>query len=181
MHSAVKILPNYSYEDYILWEGRWELIDGIPYAMSPSPTPKHQWVSSNIMGECRTALANANCKNCKVYNFLDYHVNEHTILQPDVLIVCENISKNFLDFPPSLVVEILSPSTAMKDRNNKFSIYQSQGINYYLMVDPEKEETEIYQLQEGKYVWENELKTNEFNFEINAGCRFKVSSDQFWK
>jgi hypothetical protein len=40
MSSAVKILPYYTYEDYVQWEGKWELIDGIPYAMSPAHTPK---------------------------------------------------------------------------------------------------------------------------------------------
>ncbi|HJY21679.1 MAG TPA: hypothetical protein VJ279_02270 [Hanamia sp.] len=33
--SAVKIQPYYTYKDYCAWEGRWELIDGIPFAMSP--------------------------------------------------------------------------------------------------------------------------------------------------
>jgi hypothetical protein len=37
-----KILPHYTYEDYCRWEGQWELIDGIPYAMSPMPRPQHQ-------------------------------------------------------------------------------------------------------------------------------------------
>lgn len=34
-------LPYYTYDDYKSWEGRWELIHGIPYAMSPYPTLKH--------------------------------------------------------------------------------------------------------------------------------------------
>ncbi len=48
MSSGIKILPHYTYEDYCQWEGRWELIEGIPYAMSPAPVPGNQWVSSNI-------------------------------------------------------------------------------------------------------------------------------------
>ena len=44
MSSVIKILPYYTYEDYCHWEGRWELIDGIPYAMSPAPNPIHQWL-----------------------------------------------------------------------------------------------------------------------------------------
>ncbi|NPA51584.1 MAG: Uma2 family endonuclease, partial [Aquificae bacterium] len=43
-----KYLPHYTYEDYKNWEGRWELIDGVPYAMSPAPAPKHQIVSNKI-------------------------------------------------------------------------------------------------------------------------------------
>ena len=83
MPSAVKILPHYTYDEYCKWEGRWELIEGIPYAMSPAPAPRHQWVSSNIKGELRTAIKNSGCKNCKVYDFIDIKVAEDTILQPD--------------------------------------------------------------------------------------------------
>ena len=41
-------LPKYKFSDYERWEGRWELINGIPYAMSPLPRPEHQRVSSKI-------------------------------------------------------------------------------------------------------------------------------------
>lgn len=41
-----KYLPKYTYDDYKNWEGKWELIDGIPYAMSPAPRIEHQEVSS---------------------------------------------------------------------------------------------------------------------------------------
>lgn len=50
MDSPVKILSYYTYADYAQWEGQWELIDGIPYAMSPSPVPKHQRIANKIWG-----------------------------------------------------------------------------------------------------------------------------------
>ena len=181
MQPAIKILPNYSYDDYILWEGRWEVIDGIPYAMSPSPTPRHQWISANIMAEFRNALNKAGFKHCKVYNFLDYQVSDHTILQPDALIICDEITKNFLDFPPALVVEILSPSTAMKDRNNKFSIYQSQGIPYYLILDTDKELVEIYVLENNKYVLAETPVGGIFDFSLDGDCHLQLPLAEVWK
>ena len=45
---SIKDIPTYNYDDYLNWEGRWELINGIPYAMSPMPYPKHQRISNNI-------------------------------------------------------------------------------------------------------------------------------------
>ena len=56
-------------------------------------------------------------------------------MQPDLLIVCDEIKQSYLDFPPVLVVEIISPSTALKDRNNKLNVYQHFGIKYYLIID----------------------------------------------
>jgi len=48
MSSGVKILPHYTYQDYIQWEGKWELIDGIPHSMSPALTPQHQLIANNL-------------------------------------------------------------------------------------------------------------------------------------
>lgn len=179
--NAVKILPNYNYEDYCLWEGRWELIDGIPYAMSPAPTLRHQWLVVNIVSELRTALKKSKCKDCKVYDFIDLKVDENTILQPDCSIVCGATKKNFLDFPPSVVVEILSDSTALKDRHMKFSIYENFGIKYYLIVDPEKESAEIYFLKDSKYQLETSNQETPFTFYLADDCKIEVDLKNFWE
>jgi Uma2 family endonuclease len=105
----------------------------VPYSMSPSPLPKHQRVANSLGLEFELALRKIKCQ-CSVYQPIDYKISDDTILQPDLLIVCQPINKSYLDFAPSLVVEILSPSTAMKDRNNKFNIYQQQEIPFYLIV-----------------------------------------------
>lgn len=41
-------IPRYSYADYAQWEGNWELINGYPHAMSPSPALKHQRTSNAV-------------------------------------------------------------------------------------------------------------------------------------
>ncbi len=179
--NAVKLLPHYTYEDYLHWEGRWELIDGIPFAMSPSPNMKHQWIAANIMGELRNALKNAQCKNCKVYDFVDIKITENTIVQPDCSVICKPTKKNYLDFPPSLVVEILSPSTALKDRHTKFSLYENFGIKYYLIVDEEKNEVEIYSLQNSKYKLQENPPEIPFVFLLDNDCKIEVLLKNIWE
>jgi len=182
MSSAVKILPHYTYEEYCLWEGRWEIIEGIPYAMSPAPNPRHQWVSSNIKAELRNAIKKSGCKNCKVYDFIDIKISEDTVLQPDAVVVCGEITKAFLDFQAALVVEILSPSTAMKDRNNKFTIYQSQKIPYYIIIDVDINEIEIYHLKDdGKYQLEKISSTEPYTFHLEAGCAAAILPANIWE
>ncbi|MDN3659305.1 Uma2 family endonuclease [Ferruginibacter paludis] len=126
MSSAVKILPHYTYEDYWQWEGRWEIIEGIPYAMSPAPSLRHQWVSANMLYQLKDGIKKSGCDNRRVYNFIDIKVSDDTVVQPDAAVICKEVNKPFLDFAATIVVEILSPPTVMKDRNNKFYIYQSQ-------------------------------------------------------
>jgi Uma2 family endonuclease len=182
MSSAIKILPHYTYEEYCQWEGRWEIIEGIPYAMSPAPVPRHQWVSANIKSELRVALKKSGCKNCKVYDFIDIKVAEDTVVQPDAVLVCKAITKPFLDFPAALVVEVLSPSTAMKDRNNKFFIYQTQKIPYYIIIDIDKNEVEVYHLKEdNKYQLEKISTPLPYTFNLEDGCSFDVILNNIWE
>src|SRR3954462_4151281 len=93
-----KIIPHYTYDDYVQWEGRWELIEGHPIAMSPLPVPVHQRIAAELRTELSLALRKNGCRECKAYDPLDYKISVDTILQPDILIVCGRINKNYLDF-----------------------------------------------------------------------------------
>ncbi len=179
MSKAYKILPHYTYADYIKWEGNWELIEGIPHAMSPMPRPEHQAVAGNLHAEMRASIKSSGC-NCTVYQPIDYKVAEDTVLNPDLLIVCQPIIKTFLDFAPELVVEILSPATALKDRHTKFEIYRQQGILYYLMVDVDEKKVEVYHLNnEQQYIKQNISLQEPFSFTFPQ-CSFSVVFNSIW-
>jgi Uma2 family endonuclease len=178
MNVVHKFLPNYTYEDYCQWEGQWELIDGIPYAMSPMPVPIHQTVNGNLYANFKTALKKA-CKDCKAYLPIDWKIVDNTIVQPDLLVVCKKIEKKYLDFTPILVVEILSPSTAVKDRNIKKEIYLSQQVKYFLIIDPQLKKVEIYQLQHNNYS-PVAISPNNFVFTFEDGCTADVSFEDIW-
>ncbi len=53
MSRALKYIPNYTLTDYRRWEGDWELWDGIPVSMSPSPFGTHQWAATQIANRFR--------------------------------------------------------------------------------------------------------------------------------
>lgn len=172
MGLANKILPHYTYDDWVSWEGKWELIEGHPIAMSPTPVPAHQRAAAEIRTELTLALRKSGCKTCRAFDPLDYKIAEDTILVPDILIVCGTIKKKFLDFPPALVVEILSPSTALKDRHTKYELYEQQGVKYYLIADPEKKMIEIYELN-GK-AYSPKALTALVEFELEKDCTVSV-------
>ncbi len=106
--------------------------------MSRSPIPKHQRVAAEMIAEFILALRQSGCSSCRVYPDMDFKIANDTILEPDILIVCGEIIAKILDFAPSLVVEILSPSTALRDRNTKYQLYEREGVTYYVIVDVEK-------------------------------------------
>ena len=75
------------------------------------------------------------CNNCRVYDASDFLISEDTVVQPNVIVLCNNRTQKFIDFTLLVVAEILSPSTALTDRNTKFELYQNEGIKYYLIAD----------------------------------------------
>jgi len=116
MPVARKRTKKYSYSDYLSWpdEERWEIIDGGVYNMTPAPTIKHQ----NIAGILYATL-NQNLKGRSCRPFIapaDVVLSEHDVVQPDVLVVCDEkkITEANIQGAPDLVVEVLSPSTALK-------------------------------------------------------------------
>ena len=178
MSIAEKYRPHYTYDDYRLWEGRWELIEGMPYAMSPAPNNRHQWIASRLTVMFVNALYN--CKKCRVYQPIDWKIAKDTVVQPDLSIVCKPFNNiNYLDFPPSLIVEILSPSTAQKDRREKFELYESQEVKYYLIIDPAFKNAEIFELINKKYK-AIAVKPSSFVFSVDEDCETTISfSDLF--
>lgn len=171
-------MPQYTYDDYLNWEGKWELIEGIPHSMISSFVPEHQLVSGNLHAEFRSALKKSGC-NCKVYQPIDYKISEETVLNPDLLIVCQPITKKYLDFPPDLVVEILSPSTAMKDRHTKFQLYQEQKIPYYIIINTGNRAVEIYQWDNEKYHLQPLQQNQPFTFHFSH-CHFELVFANIW-
>jgi Uma2 family endonuclease len=178
MSKPVKILPHYTYDDWIHWEGQWKLIDGIPHAMRPMPVPKHQRIANAVGGEFYLALKH--CKKCQAFQAIDYKIEDDIIVQPDLLIVCADINKKYLDFAPDLVVEISSPSTALKDRHSKFTIYEQQQIKYYLIVNPDKEEVEVYSIEDGAYQLKQTGKCFTFKFFFQDNCAATVDFGEIW-
>lgn len=177
MSIAEKYRPHYTYEDYCQWEGNWKLIEGMPYSMSPLPIPVHQRVSLVLSIRFEEALEN--CKKCTVFPPLDWKISDDTIVQPDVLIVCNKIEKKFLDFPPVLVVEILLPATASKDRGEKMELYQQQAVQYYLIVDPQFKKIEIYQLVNNQYE-PVALNPDAYLFNFAENCTADVNLLNIW-
>lgn len=179
MQGAVKILPHYTYDDYMQWEGKWELIDGIPYAMSPAPIPKHQLIANSLGALFYVALKS--CGHCKAYQAIDYKISKHDVVQPDISVLCKEAGKKFIDFAPALVVEILSPSTALKDRHTKTEMYQQEGVPYYVIISPDTEQTEVYALEAGEYALKQKDRAFSFTFGFPHGCSATINFGDIWE
>lgn len=179
--AAIKLedLPHYTYEDYKEWEGRWEIIDGVAYAMSPAPASRHQRISQRIAFELEKRLEN--CKRCKAYLPVDWVIAEDTIVQPDNLVVCdEEPWSTKLKTTPSIIFEVISRSSAHKDRAVKYSLYEEAGVKYYILVYPSSETATLFYLQNGKFLEVGEFKNETYSFSV-VDCEFEFDFGGLWK
>jgi Uma2 family endonuclease len=143
----------FTYEDYLLLpeEKQYELIDGDLY-MIPAPRPYHQIVSGEIEFALRQFVGER--KLGKIIDApCDVYFSRHDIVQPDILFISAErlgiIKENYIEGPPDLVIEIISPSNPRKDRELKRKVYSRYGVREYWVVDPDAKSIEVLTRQEG--------------------------------
>jgi len=147
----------YTLEDWKTWDGRWELIHGVVYDMTPAPSFEHQRTSMALSISIGNALIEARQKHggaCEVVAApIDLFLPDESVYQPDLVIVCDpaKITDRGIEGVPDLVVEILSPGTALKDLNLKRRTYESAGVPEYLIVNPGERAGVLLRLVNGRY------------------------------
>ncbi len=169
-----KYIPKYTVEDYKIWQGDWELIDGIPFAMAPSPFGKHQKIIGKIITEINKQIYECPEKEISAYVELDWIVNDTTVLRPDVSITCKDIEE-FIKEPPEVIFEVVSKSTVIKDEEIKFNIYEKEGVKYYIIVYPDIKKVRGFKLKRKKY--EKFFDSDEGLLELNLcnSCNIKIN------
>ena len=171
-------LPHYTYEDYKHWEGDWELIDGVAYAMSPAPSIKHQKISNLIAWQLIEALKS--CPKCQALLPVDWKISEDTIVQPDNLVICHKpLKEEYITKAPKIIFEILSKSTATKDLKLKYELYEKEGVKYYIVVDGDEEIAKVYKLTNGRYQKIIDAHNESVEFELEE-CGFKFDFSKIW-
>jgi len=173
----------YTYADYCEWDDdeRWELIGGIPYAMT-APSTTHQ----RILGALHRQFANfLDKKPCEVFLApFDVRLNaeeyDDTVVQPDLTIICDSAKIDDKGYKgvPDMVIEILSPSTAKHDILRKFNIYLRVGVREYWIVDPETRTVQVFILENGRYLAKSYGEADTVTVHALEGCEI-ILSDVF--
>lgn len=146
----------WTYEDYVRLtdEGEYfEIIDGEAF-VNPQPTLWHQLASKNLEFLLETHIRASNVG--VMVHTVDVVFAEDCVLQPDIIVVLnENLNrmrKAGIFGAPDFVIEILSPSTASRDRRKKLAVYARHGVREYWLVDPEKRRIEVFVPEAGTLV-----------------------------
>lgn len=118
---------------------RYEVLDG-ELVVVPSPNIRHQRILLELAIQLR-AWFDAHGHGEVLIAPLDVRLHERTVCQPDLLVIAKDDlprqPDGFVDGPPLLVCEILSPSTRGRDLIRKRSLYARFGVPWYWVVDPD--------------------------------------------
>lgn len=141
----------FSYSDYLTWDDgkRWELIDGIPFDMTPAPLRKHQDVLGTLFHQIYSHVQDSLCKvylapfDVRLPNPGKGEKDQDipSVVQPDLAVICDRkkLDDRGCKGAPDLVIEILSTYTSKRDLGVKLRLYERVGVKEYWVVHPQDE------------------------------------------
>ena len=140
--------PIFSLDDFLAWEEtqpeRHEFVRGEVFAMVGARRV-HGIVSGNIFATLRQQLRGS---PCRAFNeSMKLKAAENALFYPDVFVTCDpaDLRTEQVFTAPTVVVEVLSPSTQAYDRGQKFTCYRSlASLREYLLVDPDTRELQLF-------------------------------------
>lgn len=164
MDLQLDLNKRYTFADYLKWADnkRRELFNGFIKLMSPAPTMNHQKISMKLLTKM-ILFFDKNKNNCQLFHApFDVRFPKddekdddkiYTIVQPDILVVCD---KNKLDSKgcigaPDFIIEIISKSTAKKDMEDKYNLYEQHGVIEYWIAFPHEQVIQKFVLENNKY------------------------------
>ena len=140
----------FTYREYLLLpeQDRRELIGGDFYVV-PAPNVRHQNVVANL-GIALQKFVKKNVLGMFLLGPIDVVLSDEDVVQPDILFISKDrlgiLTEDNVRGAPDLVVEVLSPSTADRDRRLKLALYTRYGVREYWIVDPEAESVQVMEL-----------------------------------
>lgn len=159
-----------------------EKINGIIYNMSPSPGYRHGIINGNVYSIIKNGLKNSLCLAFMENLDFKYHPElNDDYLCPDIMIICDRarLKGGAYSGVPKFIAETLSPSTAKKDRGEKKDIYEKAGVEEYWLITPQGKSVEIYYLDNGKYILEQNYILQEDKEEEDYNAETVISLKAF--
>ena len=143
-----------TYEDYANTpdDERYELIDG-ELIMAAAPNMIHQRIGVGLFRYLLIAVDRG--LGWAYFAPVDVVLSDYDVVQPDLLFMLKEnahiITEANVQGAPDLVVEILSPSTAQRDWNEKRDLYAKYGVKELWIADPDARIVWVMALRDGEY------------------------------
>jgi Uma2 family endonuclease len=174
---SLDLTKKYSYADYLLWRfaERVELIKGLIYKMSPAPSERHQYISGNLYVELRRCVKKGKCRiyaapfDVRLSATTTKDSEVYTVVQPDICVVCDltKLDERGCMGAPNLIIEIVSPGNTRRELEDKYALYEENGVQEYWIVQPSDETISVFDLVGEKYAL-RKIYSNDCDISINV-------------
>jgi Uma2 family endonuclease len=145
-----------TYEDYLAMPDdgrRYEILDG-EVAVTATPVTLHQRIVGNLYWVLRGHVHSRRLGQVYLAPITVILANT-TVVEPDLVYVdnarASLVGERGINGAPSLLIEVLSPSTAANDRGPKFQLYARYGVPWYWIADTDARVLEGFELADGAY------------------------------
>jgi Uma2 family endonuclease len=147
----------HTYDDYAALPDdgrRYELYEGDLIEMTPAPRPRHQLILGSLHVLLREHVHRHRLGEVLLAP-IDVILSPITVLQPDLVYIESTrlsiLTERAIEGPPTLVVEILSPSTGSRDRGIKQRLYAKYAVPFYWIADPDHRTIDAHRLHGDSY------------------------------
>jgi len=166
-----------SYEEFLAWADEDTLAEWVDGQVLMY-TPASDW-HQNLCGFLESVLRIfVESRRLGVVRSAPFQMKLKHGREPDLLFVAKEhlgrLQETYLEGPADLVVEIVSPESAGRDRGEKFYEYAQGGVPEYWLIDPQGHWAEFYRLEEGHYRLVFEGKEGEYHSEAVPGFWLRV-------
>lgn len=134
-------------------DGLYEILEG-ELILTQSLTPSHQRIAFKLLLAIDSYLRLSSRGEAFLVR-TSVRLSDEDIVQPDIVVVLaehrDRVEELCIEGPPDLVVEILSPESAERDRGAKRYLYERSGIPEYWIVDPFAATVQVLALTDGTF------------------------------
>jgi Uma2 family endonuclease len=172
----------YTFDDFLLLVKEYEkadLLDGVIYMASPESTDDNElggWLYS-LMSQFAQETKQGKC----YYTRVAFRITEKRGPEPDVAFVTKErlhiVEHGFIDGPPDIAVEIVSPDSVDRDYNLKRSIYEAAGVKEYWIIDPDEQKVTFLRRQGQQFV---EISPRNGRYESQVLAGFCFTDEWLW-
>ena len=141
--------PDLTYAEYLTYEQasptKHEFVNGESFAMVGT-SEDHNVISSNLVACIRPQLRGSSCRVFSSDMKLTIAAADNATYYPDMMVVCDRTDSDpYIKQKPCLLIEVLSPSTALLDRREKLFNYQKlESLQEYVLVSQFEIKVELY-------------------------------------
>ncbi len=181
---GIPVVSGMSFEEFLVaYEGiHAEWVDGEVVVMSPNSL-QHSELLGFLSSILRVFVEERKLGKVIVPAYVMRIPERPLGREPDVMYVArehlDRLAENYLDGPADLVVEVVSPDSRGRDRGEKFYEYEQAGVREYWLIDPIRQQAELYRLDErGTYAAAGPDDEGRLHSEVLPG--FWIRAEWLW-